>query len=69
RYVLELTQLEFEIDINQLSIFARNLSSATDEMERNIILKQEIEKQSIKLPLEMGNVESTQNWLLGLARK
>ncbi|MDC4435785.1 DNA repair protein [Acinetobacter baumannii] len=69
RYVLELTQLEFGIDINQLSIFARNLSSATDEMERNIILKQEIEKQSIKLPLEMGNVESTQNWLLGLARK
>ncbi|WP_335967957.1 DNA repair protein [Acinetobacter bereziniae] len=69
RYILELTQLEFGIDVNELGVFARELSLTIDELERNIILKQEVEKQSIQLPFEMGNVESSQNWLLGLVIK
>ncbi|HRO78698.1 MAG TPA: DNA repair protein [Acinetobacter towneri] len=69
RYILELTKLEFNIEVDDLAIFARDLSLASNELERNIILKHEIEKQSIQLPFEMGNAESTQNWLLGLAKK
>ncbi len=45
-----------------------NLNSANSELERNIVLKKEIEKQEIKLPFEMGNSESTRSWLLGLAK-
>ncbi len=66
RYILELTQLEFGLNIDEISKFTEQLTNSNSELERNILLKQEIEKQEIKLPFEMGNAESTQNWLLGL---
>lgn len=69
RYVLELTQLEFAINIEEMQIFANQLKQSSNEFERNILLKQQIEKQEIKLPFEMGNNDSTKNWLLGLAKK
>lgn len=68
RYILELTQLEFGLNIDEISKFTEQLTNSNSELERNILLKQEIEKQEIKLPFEMGNAESTQNWLLGLVR-
>ena len=67
-YILELTQLEFGLNIDEISKFTEQLTNSNSELERNILLKQEIEKQEIKLPFEMGNAESTQNWLLGLVR-
>lgn len=69
QYILELTQLEFGLNIDEISKFTEQLTNSSSELERNILLKQEIEKQEIKLPFEMGNAESTQNWLLGLVRK
>ncbi|KAF1026906.1 MAG: hypothetical protein GAK29_00990 [Acinetobacter bereziniae] len=68
RYILELTQLEFGLNIDEISKFTEQLTNSSSELERNILLKQEIAKQEIKLPFEMGNAESTQNWLLGLVR-
>lgn len=68
-YILELTQLEFNINVDEIKVFAKDLGLAADELQRNIILKKEIEKKSIQLPFKMGDVESTQNWLLGLAKK
>ena len=68
RYILELTQLEFGLNIDEISKFTEQLTNSNSELARNILLKQEIEKQEIKLPFEMGNAESTQNWLLGLVR-
>ena len=68
RYILELTQLEFGLNIDEISKFTEQLTNSNSELERNILLKQEIEKQEIKLPFEMGNAESTQNWLLRLVR-
>lgn len=68
RYVLELTQLEFNLDTDQMRDFSNKLSLATDELERNLVLKQEIDKQSIQLPFEMGNVGSSKSWLLNLAK-
>lgn len=67
-YILELTQLEFGLNIDEISKFTEQLTNSNSELERNILLKQEIEKQEIKLPFEMGNAESTQNWLLRLVR-
>ena len=58
RYILELTQLEFGLNIDEISKFTEQLTITNSELERNILLKQEIEKQEIKLPFEMGNVES-----------
>ncbi|MEG2310338.1 hypothetical protein, partial [Chryseobacterium sp.] len=63
RYVLELTQLEFGINVNELAQFAYDLEMANTEFERNIILKKEVELKNIELPFEMGNTESTKSWL------
>jgi len=63
-----LTQLEFGLNIDEISVFTEQLNSANSELERNIVLKKEIEKQEIKLPFEMGNSESTRSWLLGLVK-
>lgn len=68
QYILQLTQLEFGLNIDEISVFTEQLNSANSELERNIVLKKEIEKQEIKLPFEMGNSESTRSWLLGLAK-
>lgn len=68
RYVLELTQLEFGINVNELAQFAYDLEMANTEFERNIILKKEVELKNIELPFEMGNTESTKSWLLGLVK-
>lgn len=68
QYILQLTQLEFGLNIDEISVFTEQLKSANSELERNIVLKKEIEKQEIKLPFEMGNSESTRSWLLGLAK-
>lgn len=69
RYVLELTKLEFAINVQEMQIFANQLKQSNSELERNIVLKQQIEKQKIKLSFEMGNNDSTKKWLLGLAKK
>lgn len=68
QYILQLTQLEFGLNIDEISVFTEQLNSANSELERNIVLKKEIKKQEIKLPFEMGNSESTRSWLLGLAK-
>ncbi|NAR49378.1 DNA repair protein [Acinetobacter haemolyticus] len=69
RYVLELTQLGFGFNITELSQFAYQLEAVNSELECNILLKQEVEKQGIVLPFEIGNQESTINWLLELSQK
>lgn len=62
-YVAELAQLEFNLDVNELQLLTDNLSLATNETDRGIVLKNEIEKRNIELPFEMGNSESTKSWL------
>lgn len=65
QYILELTQLEFGIDVDELEDFSQALLAANSEMERQFILKRKVDQMDIKLPFEMGNKESTKNWILG----
>lgn len=62
-YAAELAKLEFNLDVSELQLLTDNLSLATSESDRNIILKNEVEKRNIELPFEMGNSESTKSWL------
>ena len=62
-YLLELYQLEFNIDTEQLELFSLRLSSVNNELERSFILKEEIDKRNIELPYEMGNCDSLKSWL------
>ena len=65
-YLLELYQLEFNIDMEQLELFSLRLSSVNNELERSFMLKEEIDKRNIKLPYEMGNSDSVKSWLNSL---
>lgn len=62
-YAAELAKLEFNLDVSELQLLTDNLSLATSESDKSIVLKNEIEKRNIELPFEMGNSESTKSWL------
>lgn len=68
RYLIELARLEFNMDTEELAAFSRDLAACNDEMQRGLVLKDEITKRDIKLPYEMGKGASTSKWLSSLAR-
>lgn len=67
-YLTELARQEFNMDTEELAAFSRDLSACNDEMQRGLVLKDEIAKQGIELPYEMGNATSTRKWLASLAK-
>lgn len=63
RYLTELSKLEFNMNPNELAQFADALAAGNSELERSIVLNAEIKRRNIALPFEMGNIDSTRNWL------
>jgi hypothetical protein len=63
RYATELAKIEFNLDTDELQLLSDNLTLASSEFEKSIVLKNEIKKRNIDLPYEMGNSESTKSWL------
>ena len=63
RYLAELSQLEFNLDVEELQTFTLELQSCNDELERSVVLQQQVLACGIELPFEMGNAASTRNWL------
>lgn len=66
RYLLELSKLEFNMNPQELSLFADELGMATNEKEISILLDAEIAKRGIELPFESGNMKA---WLLKKCQK
>lgn len=66
RYLIELSQIEFNLDPGELQTFRLELEACNDELQRTVMLKQEVEVRGIVLPFEMDNVASTRNWLTSL---
>lgn len=66
RYLTELSQLEFNLDVEELQAFTLELQACNDELQRSAVLQQVVEARGIELPFEMGNVASTRNWLASL---
>lgn len=66
RYVTELSQLEFNLDADELEEFSLTLVACNDELQRSRVLKAEVAKRNIELPFEMGNSASTRKWLASL---
>lgn len=66
RYLTELGKIEFNLDVDELADFSRTLAASNSEMERGLILKDQVEKRGIELPYEMGNSDSTRKWLASL---
>jgi hypothetical protein len=68
RYLTELGRIEFNMDVDDLEDFSHKLTIINDEMERNLLLKDEIAKRNIELPYEIGNTASTRKWLASLTK-
>ncbi|WP_394682226.1 hypothetical protein [uncultured Comamonas sp.] len=68
RYLGELARIEFNLNAEELTQFAQELGTCNDEIERGLILREEVAKRGIKLPFEMGQSVSTRKWLGSLAK-
>ncbi|HBB1421134.1 TPA: cobalamin adenosyltransferase, partial [Escherichia coli] len=63
RYLVELTALEFSVDAAALNHFSLHLDSVNSEIERGLLLREEVSRRGIALPFESGNVASVRDWL------
>lgn len=68
RYLTELGRIEFNLDTDELAEFAQQLASCNDELQRGLLLKEEVANRGIELPYEMGNSTSTRKWLASLVK-
>lgn len=66
RYLLELGRLEFNLDVDELQAFAHELATCNDEIQRSALLQKAVASRGIELPFEIGNADSTRNWLASL---
>lgn len=66
RYLMELSRLEFNLDVVELQAFTEELAACNDEIQRSAILQQTVTARGIDLPFEVGNTASTRNWLASL---
>lgn len=68
RYLIELSRIEFNLDADELGEFSLQLANCNDELQRGLLLKEEVTKRGIELPYEMGNSASTRKWLASLVK-
>jgi hypothetical protein len=68
RYLTDLARLEFTMDVEELAAFSHDLAVCNDDMQRGLMLKNEIAKRGLELPYAMGNAKSTRKWLASLAK-
>ena len=66
RYLLELSRLEFNLDVEDLQAFTQELEACNDEIQHSAILQQAVEARGIELPFKVGNSDSTRSWLASL---
>lgn len=66
RYLLNLSRVEFGMDVEELRSFTLDLNSCGDEIERSLVLKQATDNLGVELPFEVGDTASTRNWLASL---
>ncbi|MBO2661208.1 hypothetical protein [Shewanella algae] len=69
RYLLELSKLEFNLDTYEILSFSEQLQACNNELMKSNLITQEIKMRNIDLPFEMGNSDSTKQWLTTLTKK
>lgn len=68
KYLEDYSKLEFNMDADDLFMFAFDLKECNSELERNIVLRAQLEKQNVEVPFEMGNLASTKGFLKSLIK-
>ncbi|MDO4434209.1 MAG: hypothetical protein Q4B82_06485 [Alysiella sp.] len=69
RYLLELSKIEFNLNPNELAIFADQLKAMNNECAHGRLLAAEMQKRNLDKPFEPCNPNSTRAWLRGLQNK
>lgn len=63
RFILELTSLEFAMNTSELASFSLQLGALNCEVERGLLLRDEVERRNISLPFKAGDTDSVRSWL------
>lgn len=63
RFILELAALEFAMNADELATFSQQLAAVNSEVERGLLLREEVARRNIALPFEAGNTGSVRSWL------
>jgi hypothetical protein len=66
QFILALASLEFAMNDGELASFSLQLEAVNSEVERGLLLRDEIERRNIVLPFEAGNTDSVRSWLNSL---
>ncbi|WP_223229608.1 hypothetical protein [Salmonella enterica] len=59
---MELTALEYSVDAAEFNQFSLQLDSENREIERGLLLREEVRRRGIALPFETGKEDSGRGW-------
>jgi hypothetical protein len=69
RYLIELSKLEFNLNTDELSRFSTSLSQTNNELERKVLLIQEIEKRGINLDYDPKQTDGFKHHLVQIQKE
>lgn len=69
KYLIELAELEFNLDAEELANFASKLDASHNELDRSILLERQTKSMKIDLPFKPRDPQSTRKFLVALAKK
>ena len=69
RYLMELSKLEFNLNTDELSRFSTSLSQTNNELERKVLLIQEIEKRGIDLGYDPKQTDGFKHHLVQIQKE
>lgn len=62
-YLINLSKTELNLNPEELRRFADSLYNTNSELERSVLLHEEVKRRNIALPFDSGNLLSTRDWL------
>lgn len=68
-YLMELSIIEFNMNPQEIQIFANSIEITISEKERHKLLNKEIIRRNIELPFNPEDTKSTRAWLNSLCKK
>ncbi len=62
-YLINLSKTELNLNPEELRRFTDSLYNTNSELERSVLLHEEVKRRNIALPFDSGNLSSTRDWL------
>ncbi len=62
-YLINLSKTELALNFDEIKQFTDSLQNTNSELERSVLLHEEVKRRNIALPFDSGNLSSTRDWL------